>query len=195
MVAITGSRACRARAISAARERDVTPRLRELLAAALDLPPGEVDGLALRAHVSAIGRSHVEPGLRLFAYRGATPLASIKRMPRPSEAVRDRIVGCYARLAGGDVFQVPALLAWREDDAHLYLVESVVPGRPLADLLAAEAIGAGEAADRLDGVLRDLWARGTPASAADIEHQADELRRAAIVLFETSARVTSSTPS
>ena len=162
----------------------MTPIVRELLASALGLPPSEIDGLELLAHVSAMGRSHVEPGLRLFAYRGASPLASVKRLPKPDAHTRDLVVSCYTRLAGGDGFRVPELLAWREDDDHLYLVESIVPGRSLAELLAADAISADHAAERLDAVLRDLWTRGAPADRADIEHQAEALRRAAIVLFE-----------
>jgi len=161
----------------------VTPALRETLATALGLPLAEVDALELLVRVSAIGRSHAEPGLRLFAYRDGVALASIKRLARPPAAVRDRLIGCYSRFAGHAVFAVPSLLAWCEDADHLHLIESMVPGEPLAALLGRGAVQPAEAAARLEAVLAALWERGEPSSEEEIERESATLRDAATAMF------------
>ncbi|MFN8642819.1 MAG: phosphotransferase [Candidatus Binatia bacterium] len=161
----------------------MTPALLAALASALDLTADEAAGLELVVHVSASGRSHVEPGLRLFAYRGATPLASVKRLARPSDATRARLLDCYARLADCQAFRVPSLLGWGADDVHLYVVESLVPGHSLAEQLGRGTLAAEEATARLSAVLAALWERGVPATAEEIGRHAAILQHTAATVF------------
>src|SRR5690606_37067844 len=127
----------------------MTPTLRDVLAEALGLTATEVDPLDLTVRVPAIGWSHAEPGLRLLIGRGSERLASVKRMAAPSPVRRAHILACYGRFAACTSFRPPRLLAWRSDERHLYLVESIVHGRPLSTRVAIGELDAETAAARL----------------------------------------------
>lgn len=147
---------------------------------ALDAPDTPLEVLV---RVSPTGWSHRLAALRHFVYRDRELVACVKQIPKHRAPDAEAVTTCYRRFAERPRFGVPRLLGSAEDAEHLYFIESAVPGRSLAALVAAGTLSAEAAAELLDGVLLDVWEQSIEADEALVERSAGHLLAAADAVF------------